>query len=130
MLNFCNGPTYYGDPNLDAFTKEMKESLVEIARYIIGEEINTNLNGIHPVYNADTIAPSWKVDNLSLYFSIFYLKPDLELYRPCENPNCGKYFLVKTTSTKTRYCSTECCNRVTQARYRKKRRERAEQLSQ
>ena len=132
MLNFCNGPTYYEDPNLDAFTKEMKEFLVEIARYIIAEEINANLDGIHPVYNADTMTPSWKVDNLlcALYFSIFYLKPDLELYRPCDNPNCGKYFLVKTTSTKTRYCSTECCNRVTQARYRKKRRDRAEQLSQ
>lgn len=128
MLNFSNGPAYYKEPNLDAFTKEMKESLVEIARYVIGEEINANLDGIHPVYNADTMSPSWKVDNLlcALYFSIFYLKPDLELYRPCDNPNCGKYFLVKTTSTKTRYCSIECCNRVTQARYRKKRREREE----
>ncbi|MFV0382268.1 MAG: CGNR zinc finger domain-containing protein [Breznakia sp.] len=132
MLNFSNGLAYYEDPNLDAFTKEMKKSLVEIARHIIGEEINANLDGIHPVYNADTMAPSWKVDNLlcALYFSIFYLKPDLELYRPCDNPNCGKYFLVKTTSTKTRYCSTECCNRVTQARYRKKRREREEASAQ
>ena len=132
MLDFNNRLAYYEEPNLDAFTKEMKESLVEIARHVIGEEINANLDGIHPMYNADTMAPSWKVDNLlcALYFSIFYLKPDLKLYRPCDNPNCGKYFLVKTTSTKTRYCSTECCNRVTQARYRKKRRERAEQLSQ
>ena len=128
MLDFSNGLAYYEEPNLDAFTKEMKESLVEVARYIIGEEINANLDGIHPVYNSNTMSPSWKVDNLlcALYFSIFYLKPDLELYRPCDNPNCGKYFLVKTTSTKTRYCSTECCNRVTQARYRKKRREREE----
>lgn len=132
MLDFSNGLAYYEEPNLDAFTKEMKDSFIEIARYIIGEEINANLDGIHPVYNADTMSPSWKVDNLlcALYFSIFYLKPDLELYRPCDNPNCGKYFLIKTTSTKTRYCSTECCNRVTQARYRKKRRERKEQLSQ
>lgn len=128
MIDFSNGLAYYEKPNLEAFTKEMKENLVEIARYIIGEEINANLDGIHPVYNTDTMAPSWKVDNLlcALYFSIFYLKPDLELYRPCDNPNCGKYFLVKTTSTKTRYCSTECCNRVTQMRYRKKHREREE----
>lgn len=132
ILDFSNGLEYYEEPNLDAFTKEMKDSLVEIARHIIGEEINANLDGIHPVYNADTMAPSWKVDNLlcALYFSVFYLKPDLELYRPCDNPNCGKYFLVKTTSTKTRYCSTECCNRVTQARYRKKRREREESSAQ
>lgn len=132
MLNFNNGLSYHEEPNLEAFTKELKESLVEIARYIIGEEINANLDGIHPVYNTDTMTPSWKVDNLlcALYFSIFYLKPDLELYRPCDNPKCGKYFLVKTTSTKTRYCSTECCNRVTQARYRKKRREREEASDQ
>jgi len=132
MVSLANGMAYYSEPNLNAFTKEMKDSLIEVARYIIGEEINANLDGIHPVYNSDTMSPSWKVDNLlcALYFSIFYLKPDLELFRPCDNPNCGKYFLVKTTSTKTRYCSTECCNRVTQARYRKKRREREEQYTQ
>lgn len=132
MIDFSKELAYYTEPKLGAFTKEMKNMLVEIARNVIGEEINANLNGIHPVYNSDTMSPSWKVDNLlcALYFSIFYLKPDLELYRPCDNPNCGKYFLVKTTSTKTRYCSTECCNRVTQARYRKKRREREEQSGQ
>ena len=132
MVSFANGMAYYSEPNMSAFSKELKDSLLEVARYIIGEEINANLDGIHPVYNSDTMSPSWKVDNLlcALYFSIFYLKPDLELYRPCDNPNCGKYFLVKTTSTKTRYCSTECCNRVTQARYRKKRREREEQSAQ
>ena len=50
-----------------------------------------NLDGIHPVYNSETMAPSWKVDSLlcAAYFSIFYLKPDLELYRPCDNPRCG-----------------------------------------
>ena len=47
-------------------------------------------------------------------------------YRPCDNPRCGKYFLVRTTSTKVRYCSTECCNRVTQGRYRKRKREKEE----
>lgn len=86
-------------------------SLIEIAKYIIVEEIN---------------APSWKVDSLlcATYFSIFYLKPDLELYRPCDNPRCGHYFLVKTTSTRNRFCSQECCNRVTQDRYRKRKRKK------
>lgn len=108
------------------FTDEMKSALVEISKYIIGEEINANLDGIHPVYNSETMTPSWKVDSLlcAAYFSIFYLKPDLELYRPCDNPRCGKYFLVKTTSTRNRFCSQECCNRVTQDRYRKRKRER------
>lgn len=108
------------------FSDEMQSALIEIAKYIIGEEINANLDGIHPVYNSETMTPSWKVDSLlcAAYFSIFYLKPDLELYRPCDNPRCGRYFLVKTTSTRNRFCSRECCNRVTQDRYRKRKREK------
>lgn len=108
------------------FTDEMKTVLIEIAKFVIGEEINANLDGIHPVYNSETMTPSWKVDSLlcAAYFSIFYLKPDLELYRPCDNPRCGRYFLVKTTSTRNRFCSQECCNRVTQDRYRKRKREK------
>lgn len=110
----------------EEFSEEMKSALIDIAKYVIGEEINANLDGIHPVYNSETMTPSWKVDSLlcAAYFSIFYLKPDLELYRPCDNPRCGKYFLVKTTSTRNRFCSRECCNRVTQDRYRKRKREK------
>lgn len=108
------------------YSGEMKSALLEIAKYVIGEEINANLDGIHPVYNSETMTPSWKVDSLlcAAYFSIFYLKPDLELYRPCDNPRCGRYFLVRTTSTRNRFCSQECCNRVTQDRYRKRKREK------
>lgn len=108
------------------FSNEMKSALIDISKYVIGEEINANLDGIHPIYNSNTMTPSWKVDSLlcAVYFSIFYLKPDLELYRPCDNPKCGRYFLVKTTSTRIRYCSQECCNRVTQDRYRKRKREK------
>lgn len=114
-----------GDSSRD-FSEEMKATLIEIAKYIIGEEINANLNGIQPVYNSETMSPSWRVDSLlcASYFSIFYLEPDLELYRPCNNRRCGKYFLVKTTSTRNRFCSSECCNRVTQDRYRKRKREK------
>ena len=114
-----------GDSSAE-FSAEMKSTLIEIAKFIIGEEINANLDGIHPIYNAETMAPSWKIDSLlcAAYFSIFYLKPDLELYRLCANPRCGRYFLVKTTSTRNRYCSSECCNRVSQDRYRKRKREK------
>lgn len=110
------------------FSDEMKNALLEIAKFVIGEEINANLDGIHPVYNIETMAPSWKVDSLlcAAYFSIFYLRPELELYRPCDNPRCGCYFLVKTTSTRIKYCSPECGNRVTQDRYRKRKREKEE----
>ena len=95
-----------GDSSAE-FTEKMKTALIEIAKFVIGEEINANLDGIHPVYNIETMAPYWKVDSLlcAAYFSIFYLKPDLELYRPCDNPRCGRYFLVKTTSTRNRFCS-------------------------
>lgn len=119
---------YAQAPKVENITTQMKSSIIEVANYIIGEEINANLYGIHPIYNTETMSPSWKVDSLlcAAYFSVFYLKPGLELYRPCDNPRCGKYFLVKTTSTRNRYCSTECCNRVTQDRYRKKRRELSE----
>lgn len=114
-----------GDSSGD-FSDEMKTAVIEIAKYVIGEEINANLDGIHPVYDSETMTPSWKVDSLlcAAYFSIFYLKPDLELYRPCDNPRCGRYFLVKTTTTRNRFCSQECCNRVTQDRYRKRKREK------
>ncbi|RGE13813.1 CGNR zinc finger domain-containing protein [Desulfotomaculum sp. OF05-3] len=128
MLNFSNDFSYYAEPNMANFTPEMKDALIKIAKFIIGEEINANLDGIHPVYDSKTMTPSWKVDSLlcAAYFSIFYLKPDLELYRPCDNPRCGRYFLVKTTSTRNRFCSQECCNRVTQDRYRKRKREKEE----
>lgn len=128
IVNFNNGLSYYEEPKMENFNQAMKDALIDIARFIIGEEINANLDGIHPVYDSKTMSPSWKVDTLlcASYFSIFYLKPDLELYRPCDNPRCGRYFLLKTTSTKTRYCSNECCNRVTQDRYRKRKREKEE----
>lgn len=112
----------------DNSSQKLKDTLVEVANYIVGQEINANLKGIHPVYDSTKMMPSWKVDSLlcAAYFSIFYLKPNLELYRPCANPRCGKYFLVKTTSTRKIYCSPDCCNRVTQDRYRKNNRAKKE----
>ena len=110
-----------------SFDENMKEAIIETAQQLVAEEINSNLIGIYPHYDAITMTPSWRVDSLlsALYFSIFYIKPGLELYRPCANPRCGRYFLVKTTSTKTKYCSSECCNRMTQDKYRKKIREKS-----
>lgn len=128
VLNVNTGD-YYAEPHYENLDDKMRTALLEIARIVIGEELNSNLKGIHPIYDSEKMAPAWKVDSLinAVYFSIFYLKPDLELYRPCDNPRCGNYFLVKTTSTKTRFCSSACCNRVTQDRYRKKKREQVEQ---
>ena len=80
-----NGLTFFAPTDLSTMSDEMKSTLIEIARFVLGEEINANLNGIFPMYNVQTMSPSWKVDSLlsAIYFSMFYLKPDLELYRQC-----------------------------------------------
>lgn len=131
-IDYENGIEYYSLPDNAKFDSAMKTALIEIAKIVIGEEINTNLGGIHPQYNISKMSPSWKVDSLmgAIYFSIFYMKPDLELYRQCENSTCVNFFLIKATSTRNKYCSPECCNRASQSRHRKKKREQSEQQKQ
>lgn len=115
---------YFKDPDLKKITPAMKKRILEFARQIISEEINANMSNIHPYYDAEKMTPSWKIDSLlgGLYFSIFYMKPDLELYRRCRQ--CGKYFLVKATSSKKVYCSDECRNRYQQRMHRKRQKEK------
>ncbi len=117
---------YTENPNIKKITKDMKDRIIEIAKLVIGEEINANMSHVHPIYNADKMAPSWNVDTLlgGLYFSIFYMKPDLELFRCCRQ--CGTYFSVKATSTRKVYCSDECRNRYQQSMHRKRKREKEE----
>lgn len=117
-----------GKNNLKGISNEFQNVIIEVSKYIIGEEINSNLKGIYPVYNTNKMIPSWKISDLlsSLYFSIFYLNSELELYRQCANPRCSTWFLVRTTTTKKKYCSQECCNRVTQDKYRKNKRKEEE----
>lgn len=112
---------HYSNRSLE-LTTELKQRIVEVAKIVVGEEINANINGIHPEYDIKTMSPKWTVDSLisALYFSIFYLNPDLELYRKCANPNCQQYFIVKSTATKKKYCSMECSNAVQQANYRRR----------
>lgn len=112
---------HYSTRSLE-LTTELKLRIVEVAKIVVGEEINANINGIHPEYDIKTMSPKWTVDSLiaALYFSIFYLNPDLELYRKCANLNCQQYFIVKTTATKKKYCSMECSNAVQQANYRRR----------
>ncbi len=103
--------------------ERMKKAALSFAQFTIGEEINHHLTGIHPEYNAETMEPTWKVDSLmgALYFSLFYLRSKTELYRPCGNPKCNNYFLVKSTSSKTKYCCARCANNMTQSRYRQRK---------
>ena len=78
---------------------------------------------LYPSYNIETMSGSWTIPDLysALLFSIFYMKPDLELYRKCENPNCGRYFLVNTTNNRRKYCCIECSNAMQQRKLRQRR---------
>lgn len=119
---------YYSEPNMAKFTSAMKERIIEVARIVIAEEINANMAGIHPLYDAEKMTPSWHVDTLmaGLYFSIFYMKPDLELFRRCKQ--CGQFFPVKATSTRKIFCDDPCRNRYQQSMYRKRKREKEENI--
>lgn len=117
---------YYEKPKLNKITLEMKKRIIDIAKIVIGEEINANMSDVHPFYDSKTMSPSWNIDSLlgGLYFSIFYMKPDLELFRRCRH--CGSFFQVRSTSTRKVYCSDECRNRYQQAMHRKRKREKEE----
>ena len=108
----------------DAFDGKMKDALIEVAKIVIAEEINSNLDGVHAEYDSNVMEPRWKVDSLlsALYFSIFYMKPNIEITRQCANPTCGRYFTVSRTSSKKKYCCDDCRNRALQNRYRAKHR--------
>lgn len=50
--------TFFTDLHIENLNDNLKAGLIEIADYIVGEEINANLGKIHPVYNAKTMSPS------------------------------------------------------------------------
>src|SRR5699024_4710794 len=56
--------SFYSKPDYRGLTSELKQAMLDVSKIIIGEEINANLAGIHPVYNIDKMSPSWKVDSL------------------------------------------------------------------
>ena len=103
---------FYANPQQENFTDEMKSALVDIAKTVISEEINHNIQGIHLKYDGRTLTPVWQVDTLlqALYFAIFYMKPGVEIYKQCENPNCKRqvFFLTNATKTNKRYCCDQC----------------------
>ena len=115
-LVFQNGCT----PNWAALTSEMKEATIDVAKILVGEEINSNVSGVRPVYDISVMEPRWRVVSLlsAMYFSIFYMKPNVEITRQCANPKCNNFFVVSKTSLKKKYCCTECGNRANQNNYR------------
>lgn len=114
--------TYYvgGKVNKNNFTAEMKARAMEIAKFIIKEEIEANLRRVRPTYNIAKMEPAWTIDSLlsALYFGLFYMRPNMENYRRCANPKCGEFFLVPISSQKKKYCCRECMNREMAARKR------------
>ena len=118
---------YYETPLVDNFSADLKKALIDVAKIVIGDEINANICHVHPAYDVRSMSPKWKVDSLmsALYFSIFYMNPEQELYRQCENPRCGNYFYVRSTATNKKYCSPACSNAMQQAKMRRRKKEQA-----
>lgn len=116
---------FYTNPNCENLTAELKKALLNVAKNTIAKEINFNISGITPKFNLNTLQPRWALNSLleALYLSIFYMKPGVELYKACENPNCNhqKYFLVYSTVTNKKYCCPACRNATAQRRSRQKK---------
>ena len=102
------------------FTGKLKSAAVRTAKFIIKEEIESNLRRVRPTYNTAILEPAWKIDSLlsALYFGLFYMRPNMETYRRCANPKCGEFFPVPVSSRKKKYCCTACMNRTMAARKR------------
>ena len=117
--------TYYGNPNRDNFDSTLEGTLLTLAKKVLADEINANIVGVYPQYNGKALQPIWQLNSLlqSLYFSIFYIRPGVELYKECENPNCKheKYFLVPATVTNKKYCCSACANAAAQRRSRQRK---------
>ena len=120
-VSFDDKISFYEKPKMENFDEKLKQALIFVAKIVLDKEINSNLSGIKPSYMVNKMEPSWKADSLlsALYFSIFYIKPNSEIYRKCANPTCDKYFLVKTSNGRKRYCCANCRNATAQRNHRK-----------
>lgn len=112
-----------GDEEVSArLNSQLRKASIDVAKITIKDELDYAINAIFPSYDVDAMTGAWVIPDLysALLFSIFYMRPDLELYRKCENPNCGCYFLVSTTNSRRKYCSVECSNAMQQRKHRQK----------
>ena len=107
------------------FDKQLQIALMTLAKHTLKVEIECNLFGVvTPTLDVESMTPTWSIDGLlaGLYLSIFYMRPDVEMLKKCENPNCENLFRVKTTSAKkNKYCSTKCTNAMAQRALRKRK---------
>lgn len=120
-----NRLTYYSQTDSFDLSEEMKTALVRIARIVVSAEINHYISTIHPAIDPETLVPEWRLDSLleAIYFSIFYMKPGVEIYKECQNPSCKRevYFLVNATATNKKYCCPACANAAAQRRARERK---------
>lgn len=105
------------------FSTNLKKATPNVAKGIIKEELDYAINSIYPVYDTDSMSGMWVIPDLysALFFSIFFIRSDMELYKKCENPNCGRYVLVSSTNSRRKYCCTECSNAVQQRKHRQRK---------
>lgn len=103
--------------------ENLKKATLQVAKYVIKEELDYNLSAVTPSYDIRQMAPSWRIPDLftGLYFSLFYMNSSQELFRLCANPSCRKPFRVETTRRNKKYCCDACRNAVGQRRYRNKK---------
>ena len=103
-----------------SFSDRMKESLLTMAKLVVRDEVGYNLEGMRPRYDVETMSPAWEIQDMltGIYVSIFFMRPGVELYRKCQNPNCDRSFLVKTTSAHRKYCEDSCRNAAAQRAHR------------
>ena len=116
---YDGGIQFYGEGSLE-LDDRMKKALIIVARSTLSQEINYNVSKMKAIYNPRTLEPTWKAPNLltALYFSLFYMKPNSEIYRKCANPSCTNFFLVKTSNSRKIYCCNKCRNASNQRDYR------------
>lgn len=124
--DYINGLDFYESPNFAGMTAQLSAALESVARVVVREEINHNIKHISPKYDTDKMTPSWEVPDLlsAMYFSLFFMRPGVEVYRKCANPNCNVHFLVKTTATRNKYCCPACANATAQRNHRRRKSQR------
>ena len=117
--------SYYSRNDDFEFSEEMKSALVRIAKIVVSVEINHYISTIRPTIDSKTLEPEWRLNSLleAIYFSIFYMKPGIEIYKECQNPSCKRevYFLVNATATNKKYCCPACANAAAQRRSRERK---------
>lgn len=121
-ISYLKGIEYYGPADMSQFDKQLTNSLINVARIVLAQEINHNVSQMRPLYSPVKLEGTWRAPSLltALYFSIFYRNPGTTIYRRCANPSCHNYFSVPTTNGRKKYCCDACRNANNQRSHRLK----------